>query len=199
MKAYDGGRFLVYLSDGYDGQNGVALLMESARRFCAARGIVCPGEETLLKTPGGKPYFDFPGAPRFSVSHSGGIWGCALSQERVGFDIERAKAREWHSIAARFFHPHERDYALAGGEAAFFSLWTAKESYVKYLGIGIDESFASFCLARGGEINGDTLGVCFSRPPVPEEYYACVCTAAEHAEILNAYQHISAAQPMGNG
>lgn len=195
MREYDGGRFLLCLSEEYDGKNGSALLMECARRFCGARRAVCPGEETLRRTPGGKPYFDFPGAPRFSVSHSGGVWGCALSAQRVGFDLERVRERDWQAVAARFFHPHERDFALAGGETAFFTLWTAKESYVKYLGTGIDESFSSFCLAHGGMISGDALGVSFVWPPAPEEYYACVCVAAERAAILNVHQNLSAAMP----
>ncbi|HWQ58162.1 MAG TPA: 4'-phosphopantetheinyl transferase superfamily protein [Clostridia bacterium] len=195
MIAYDGGRFHLYLEHGYRGAGSGALLMESVRLFCGSIGLPCPGEETLTKTSGGKPYFDAPGAPRFSVSHSGELWACAISRDRIGFDVECRKARDWRSIAERFFHPAERDLALAGGEGAFFLLWTAKESYVKYLGVGIDESFSTFCLARGDAVTGDALGVAFAWPPVPEGYYACVCTPAEQAAILNVYQNMSTARP----
>ena len=185
MRIFNGGRFLVYLWDDYDGTNGGALLMECAARFCAAAGLPCPGEDTLRRTPNGKPYFAYSGAPCFSLSHSGSVWGCAFSTDPIGFDVERARPREWTAIAERFFHPAERDFVLARGEEAFFLLWTAKESYVKYLGTGIDETFSAFCLTDGVGISGQSIGVTFTRPPMPEGYYACVCTAAELPALLH--------------
>lgn len=185
MRVYDGGRFLVYLRDDYDGKNGGALLMECAARFCGEAGLSCPGEETIRRSPRGKPYFDSQGAPCFSLSHSGSIWGCAFSTDEIGFDVERVRMRDWAAVAERFFHPVERDFALARGEEAFFLLWTAKESYVKYLGTGIDETFSAFCLADNGRISGEALGVAFARPPVPEGYYACVCIAEERSACLH--------------
>lgn len=186
MREFDGGRFRVYLDENASEGEGGARLMACAALFCARMGIPCPGEETLKRAPQGKPYFDVPGAPRFSVSHSGRVWGAAFSPDRIGFDVERMKARDWQSVAGRFFHPAEREMALSGGEAVFFSLWTAKESYVKYLGTGIDEGFSSFCIAVNGKISGDALGVTFSWPPVPEGYFASVCTAAERSLFAHA-------------
>lgn len=172
--------------------------MECTAGFCARAGLPCPDADALRRTPEGKPYFDRPHAPLFSLSHSGGLWGCAFSTDRIGFDVERARARDWRAVAKRFFHPAERDMAMEGGEEVFFRLWTAKESYVKYLGTGIDETFSTFCLAHNGGISGESLGVCFARPPVPEGFFACVCMAQEQPVCLNAYQTASAARPAGN-
>lgn len=187
MRVFDGGRYQLYDTIGYEKKGGGALTMECAARFCAEAGVPCPPEASLARTPRGKPYFNLPGAPSFSVSHSGGLWGCAFSSDQIGFDVERAQQRDWAAVAKRFFHPVERDMALSGGEEAFFLLWTAKESYVKYLGIGIDESFASFCLVNNGKISGKALGVAFGRPPVPEGYFSCVCMKEELSASLRLH------------
>lgn len=188
MKVFDGERFHVYLKADYDGKDSSALLMDCTARFCRSIGIPCPAESNIARTPNGKPYFNEPNAPRFSLSHSGGLWGCAFSQDAIGFDVERARTRDWAAVARRFFHPAERDLALSCGEDTFFLLWTAKESYVKYLGIGIDETFCAFSLADNGRISGEALGVTFTRPPVQAGYYACVCTAA----LMPVYLHMQA-------
>lgn len=179
MTTFEDGRLRVYLQTEYDGKASRTLLLESAAAFCAAADCTCPGEETLRQTATGKPYFDCPSAPCFSLSHSGEIWGAAFASVPVGFDLERVRPRAWENIARRYFHPFEREMALACGATAFFSIWTAKESYVKYLGTGIDEDFSAFCVVRGGRIDGGTLGVSFVCPPMPQGYCACACIGAE--------------------
>ena len=68
----------------------------------------------------GKPAFaDLPGL-HFSISH--------CRQE---------------AITRRFFHPREQAWLTQYPEA-FFSLWTAKESVVKWSGKGIGEDFSRF-------------------------------------------------------
>ncbi len=175
MTSFEDGRLRVYLQTGYDGQGSPALLLKSAALFCAAIGCACPGEGTLRRTALGKPYFDCASAPCFSLSHSGEMWGAAFAPGSVGFDLERVRPRAWENIARRYFHPLEREMALACGEAAFFSVWTAKESYVKYLGTGIDDAFSAFSVVRGGRVDGGALGVSFVRPPMPPGYCACAC------------------------
>lgn len=179
MKLWDGGRFCLYLQTGYDGKKSGALLMESTARFCAGAGLIPPEESALLRTASGMPYFGSTGAPHFSVSHSGQLWGAAFAKEQIGFDLECVKERAWESVARRFFHPEERAYALAHGGDAFFSVWTAKESYVKYLGVGIDVAFSEFSVVEKGAVSGAPLRVLFLRPPVPEGFSACVCMAEE--------------------
>ncbi len=89
----------------------------------------------------GKPYLpDAPGV-HFSLSHSGSMAMCAVADSPVGCDIqELSSARRGERVARRFFTPAEyaRITAAAGPEREFARLWTLKESYVKYLGTGID-------------------------------------------------------------
>jgi phosphopantetheinyl transferase len=51
-------------------------------------------------------------------------------------------------LVCRFFHPDEQDYVFAaqGQERVkrFYEIWTKKESYLKYLGTGIDCALNSF-------------------------------------------------------
>ena len=93
----------------------------------------------------GQPYLS--GIPyAVSISHSGIFWGCALCDcDKIGFDIQIVEQnREMDSIAKRFFHPAEYAHLYQTQFSDFFSIWTAKESYVKYLGSGIDENFCRF-------------------------------------------------------
>lgn len=96
-----------------------------------------PERLTLALGPHGKPFFqDCPGL-RFSISHSGGLWLCALSAEEVGLDVQRQDSRLWQAMAERYFHPNEAAFVRACGEAAFFEVWSARESYLKYRGTGL--------------------------------------------------------------
>ena len=96
-----------------------------------------PERLTLAFGPQGKPFF--PASPdlRFSISHSGGLWLCALSAEEVGLDVQRQDARPWQAMAERYFHPNEAAFVRACGETAFFEVWSARESYLKYRGTGL--------------------------------------------------------------
>jgi 4'-phosphopantetheinyl transferase len=110
----------------------------------------------------GQPYLK--GIPyTISISHSGIFWGCALCDcDKIGFDIQIIEQnREMNSIAKRFFHPAEYAHLCRTQFSDFFSIWTAKESYVKYLGSGIDENFCRFSTVNQNgflsAINGTAL------------------------------------------
>ena len=85
----------------------------------------------------GKPMID---GLEFSLSHSGNIVLCAISEKPVGCDVEEIrKAPE--RVAERYFSCGEQESLsrFAGEEydRAFFRLWTMKESYVKMTGEGL--------------------------------------------------------------
>jgi 4'-phosphopantetheinyl transferase len=87
---------------------------------------------------------DAPGIS-FSLSHSGSFAVIALAAggERVGVDVEEIRPRaRLHALAARVLSDEEHAAWLAlSGEAdrlcSFLRAWTAKEAYLKALGIGI--------------------------------------------------------------
>ncbi len=92
---------------------------------------------------GGKPFL--PGCGLyFSLSHSGDIAACALSDRPVGLDLER-EGRFSASLLRRCFSQAEQDAVLRSPnpDAAFAELWTRKESYLKATGEGIVSSLAA--------------------------------------------------------
>ena len=150
--------------------------LQRALLACArAKGIPCQRLE-VARLQRGKPYLLQENQIHFSVSHSGGLWGCAVWNSPVGFDLEQIRTVDMEEIACRFFHPEETDYVLQNRGDSFFTVWTAKESYVKYTGEGITESFREFSVwnqahARFGPVNGIPLYPI----PVRQGYRACIC------------------------
>ena len=91
----------------------------------------------------GKPAFaDLPGL-HFSISHCRQEWICLIAGAPVGIDIEQPHPCRQEAITRRFFHPREQAWLTQYPEA-FFSLWTAKESVVKWSGKAIGEDFSRF-------------------------------------------------------
>ena len=113
--------------------NAYALLARAARAVW--------GWETLpeiSRLSGGKPVFtDAPGH-HFSLSHSGRLALCALSDAPVGADIEVIRPRKENLPAyALKGERYERYLSLGGDWPAFYALWTEVESIVKYTGEGL--------------------------------------------------------------
>ena len=136
--------------------------------------------------PHGKPYIK--GGPEFSISHTGGIWMCAVSDEPVGLDVQEKRTAKYESIAKRFFTGGEAKYIEAAGEKAqdaFYRLWARKEAYVKYTGMGFSGSaFQEFSVldSRGEpaeiiNINGD--GIRFTECAAPGNDNICVICRKE--------------------
>ena len=92
--------------------------------------------------PGGKPYAvsdTYPSPLFFSLSHSGGLFALLIHEHPVGVDLQAHSNVRTERLARRWFHPAEYAAYLAGGcrDEDFFTLWTAKEAYAKYTGLGI--------------------------------------------------------------
>lgn len=99
----------------------------------------------ILTTKYGKPYVEWDRQSKcaspvhFSVSHSKDYWIMAVSSNPVGMDIEWAKERSYKSECSIFFHEAEQLY-LEKRPWELTKIWSAKESYSKYLGIGMLKS-----------------------------------------------------------
>ncbi|MCR5484662.1 MAG: 4'-phosphopantetheinyl transferase superfamily protein [Clostridiales bacterium] len=80
----------------------------------------------------------------FSVSHSGDVCVCAVSDSEVGVDVERIRDVNAERIAKRFFSKDEKEYIGSfqneyEKKRAFFTVWTKHESAVKLSGRGISD------------------------------------------------------------
>ena len=150
------------------------------RVLASARGFLKLPQEplTIVRTPGHKPRFAGRDNLHFSVSHSGDLFLCAVCSAPVGVDVERHKACDFAGIARRFFHPDEYAYLEANHYRDFFTIWSAKESYVKYTGEGIDDRFSQFSTVSGGRLAEQVGNTGIRFIPLREGYSACVC--AQH-------------------
>ena len=104
-------------------------------------------EIEIIKGVDGKPYIkDFP--VHFNISHAGDFVVCAFSEQEVGVDIEQIRNVDL-AIAKRYFCKSECEDLYAKNTDHrlnyFFSLWTLKESYMKWLGGGMSIPLDSFC------------------------------------------------------
>lgn len=94
----------------------------------------------------GKPSFNRRKSLDFSLSHSGSMAICSLSDcGPVGCDIE-SPGRRSLPAARRFFHPNEYEHIICSADPGreFLRIWTLKESYIKALGTGLATRLSSF-------------------------------------------------------
>lgn len=91
-----------------------------------------------------KPYVDCTGLDHadffFNISHSKDWIVCGTSTKEIGIDIEKISTCHY-DIAQRFFHQDEYHELLSRPQEmqaeVFYTYWTLKESFVKYIGKGI--------------------------------------------------------------
>ncbi|MEU7830205.1 4'-phosphopantetheinyl transferase superfamily protein [Nonomuraea sp. NPDC049129] len=95
----------------------------------------------------GRPYVALlrgRGAPDFNLSHSEewALVAVAPPGSRVGVDVERIRDDlDCLAMAGSMYQPEEvdrlREAGPSGLRAGYFRLWTAKEAYVKAVGVGL--------------------------------------------------------------
>ena len=121
------------------------------RQTLASAGIPV-SEQIFTKNDWGKPRL-VSHSIEFSLSHAGNFCVCALDQNPIGVDVELPRISM--AVAARCFHPDEVAFLQALPEDlkkdALLRLWTAKESYLKYLGRGLRVPLDAFCVRLGEE------------------------------------------------
>lgn len=129
----------------------------SLRQVLGACLGVHPARVTLVQGPHGKPALAAAHRPLgFNLSHSGdrALVAVALGRE-VGVDLEQIRADiDLLGIARSYFTQGEaRELASTPAPeqpAAFFRLWTAKESYLKARGEGLTTPLDGFELEDQG-------------------------------------------------
>lgn len=107
-----------------------SLSRAAVSEFCG----ISPAEIRFSKNEFGNP-FAVGLDVFFSISHSGDLVCCAVSDREIGIDIE--KKREIRLDAAkRFACESELEY-IGGSTERFFEIWTLKEAYFKCIGTGL--------------------------------------------------------------
>jgi 4'-phosphopantetheinyl transferase len=112
----------------------------ATRRILSQLVGATPRDLVIVEGEHGKP--ELAGRViEFNASHSGDLVALAFARETaVGIDVERRRAlHDPLAIARRFFSEGELAFISAASDidAAFFTVWTAKEAIVKASGKGI--------------------------------------------------------------
>ena len=116
---------------------GVGILLEQGlQRIGIAEYSLTYGEH-------GKPYLADNKNVFFSLSHSDTLAVCVLYKQEIGLDVQKIKPVS-DELIKKVTTQTEYDYLMSCGKEErkllFFRLWTAKESYLKYLGTGFSLS-----------------------------------------------------------
>ena len=84
----------------------------------------------ICKSIHGKPYLQ-KGKICFNLTHSKGLTALAVGKHEVGFDCESLSGKPHPAVLGKFT---EREKSEISSVQDFYRHWTARESYVKYLG-----------------------------------------------------------------
>ncbi len=163
-----------------------SLLGESMCRSVLAQKLgQAPQKIDIIKSEKGKPYLVNNRKTHFNLSHSGNWVVMAIHEGEVGIDVEKLRPIDYR-IAQRFFSKEEFTMldALTGKakKRYFFTLWTIKESYLKYLGKGLTKALSSFTVVehdgtfriKHGERIEKTLF--FHQAHPDNEHFVAVCS-----------------------
>lgn len=127
----------------------------------------------FLKNEFGKPYAE--NLPvHFSISHSGDIVVCAVSDKETGIDIEKIRPIN-NKVAEKFATEKELEY-ISSSENGFFEIWTLKEAYFKCIGTGLgsDIKNVSFGITPSGIVCSDSRYT-LSFYNAEENYVCAIC------------------------
>ncbi|MBL1224604.1 4'-phosphopantetheinyl transferase family protein [Enterococcus sp. BWR-S5] len=186
------------------------LQFEKDRIVCAVSGLLLQyvarccyqmnkKEAILINNAQGKPQFlDAPF--HFNISHSGDWLLCAWSDTPIGIDVEKTEIIfDYLDIAKHFFHPEEhrkiQDLRKHKQLPYFYKIWTAKESYVKYLGKGLSCPLSSFSIEEKNEglsLSDNSADCFFYSDWLDAKHPYTICTQ-ENTDLPFARNHLSSA------
>ena len=182
-------------------QNGYSLLMRGAtleRRNKAKRytqqedAIRCLVGGAMIQhiagwdyeedyTPEGKPFICGREEIHFNLSHSGKYVALAFGDTEVGVDVEEIpQDPDRLKIARRYFTQDEQEYVFSAPEDAlvrFTEIWTKKESFLKFLGIGLRKDLTSF------SVLSPEYAPHFHTQVLEGGYVLTVCTTEDHVRF----------------
>lgn len=132
----------------------------------------------IVTNPWGKPSFSLRPELHVSVTHSQDWWVCGFSDAPLGVDVQVHRTHvPPRELSRRFFHPAEDAFLARGGYEAFFDVWSAKESWVKFTGRGFYDEPGSFSVVDPAGGFPAVEGVQLRLIPFAQGYSCCVCAA----------------------
>lgn len=164
------------------------LLAELLVRYILAKQFgVDPRSLTFQHSEFGKPSL-VSGNIRFNLSHAGDWIVCAIGNSEIGVDVEAVKQMDFQTVYRVFAEREIARLDKASPEIRsdlFYQLWTLKESYVKFLGLGMQYPFSDFAIDLGNDGNasviysGATKSVSFLSTKLDEKHWYALCMNGE--------------------
>lgn len=169
-------------------------LFERDQKLCLAAGVLLDRglqayglrENAVHVVPdqNGKPRFADHPTIHFSLSHAGCMAAAAFSDHEVGCDIEPLRSVNWELVDL-CFHPDEREALHASGnpDRDFTRLWVCKESFLKALGTGLNDSLEEVVVRLTGQTPELAQTLSPRRWKLTEyrihDYYVAICEEQE--------------------
>ncbi|MCP4219526.1 MAG: 4'-phosphopantetheinyl transferase superfamily protein [bacterium] len=140
-------------------------------------------EIEFFKDAYGKPFLEKRHDVHFNISHSGRFVAAALDSRPVGIDVEEISEIDLN-ICSQFYSREECDdlMNMSDREAYFFTLWTLKESFIKFYGTGLWLPLNAFTIKYLGRdriamlVEGKPVGVFFRQYDLHKKYKMAVCS-----------------------
>ena len=176
-----------------------------ARRAIADYAELDPADIEFRIDKYGRPFLKYPQINNFdfNISHSGDYVVLAISDRRVGIDVEKIKPVDF-KIAETCFHDKESEYLNRDIDKRlenFYKLWTLKESFIKAVGQGLSYPLKDFYFNMD---EPDKIGIRILKAPkedrewnfaarnIDNAYQLALCTNEPGAK--NALDSLIAAQ-----
>lgn len=121
----------------------------------------------------------------FNLSHAGKYVICAISDQLVGVDIEEKKSRDFSSFQS-VWTEREKNLFQVDRLEDFYYLWTAKESYVKWLGTGLATDLNTVDIDPDGIVyhNGKKVSVRVQTIHIDSQYQCAVCSECRVEQLM---------------
>lgn len=128
----------------------------------------------MARSDRGKPFFPDLPVLHFNLSHTHGLSLCALSDRPVGVDVEVIRPRREGLWRYCLTQQEYADFLTGGGGwEEFYRIWTLKEAWCKYTGLGL-----------GHPKKWPLPPPCPHRSFAGEGFYAAVCAEEAPGELL---------------
>ena len=139
------------------------------------KGIVM-GPDDWAEGQFGKPYLKNY-STNFSISYSGGIVMCALDDRPVGADIQKIMPVSDELVRLAMSLEEMSEYVSSQKDRdLFFMIWTLKEAYLKYTGVGLGNLKNVTVYPKGGVIKTNMRNCRFELISGISGYQAAVCS-----------------------
>lgn len=173
-----------------DKRNDYLLLSRSLLEYILQQYFNIPKLPEIAYLEHGKPYFIHHPEITFNITHTDKTMAIIVANDNpVGIDIETIKIRKnFQGLKERVLHSEERIWLKQQTNylESFFTLWSAKEAYLKATGTGLTGLTSlkldmNKCLAYGALQQGSLY---VDKTPITESF---VCYLSDENSIPNLY------------